>query len=508
MNEKKFNIKDYISKNTTARKIANSCYRLKTKKFYYSVEHNKIDIINTDKELQNIILYDYPHLKKVGQKGGVSLDLPQIFLDNLFFLNSIDEIVEQVDLFQKEPFKLIKEDKILRAVRNKYIFKTPERLNGVTDKIMEDIAKDYKEHFPEYSEFLEWVIACRFAHDRKSSFTHLWLSANFGKSFISSIFQNIGIVSECDYSDFKSPSPLSAGQFRNSFILLIDEFTIFKKEFKNHTHSMKIAPKFELNTTVELFAKVFLSAEPSESFMGGVDKQISDRVSQIVHEKIKIDLNQRKAFLDYGAEVYFNAILHYTYGLIVNRLNDYVSMSKVNASRRADDILRQYHIKYALKTPNLENEIRIVFWENILELAKNKEYDNDNLSMIERDISRCIIVKKEKIEGSIDKYDISYIIKSLPKVFEMVMKNQGEAFSSKTKFKSSKYLDILGLKKEDLSSHKVNGKTERGLKFKPRDILSYVDDKNNIQDLQYKEIKLNMNDVLEDSNKNSLFKRA
>jgi hypothetical protein len=460
-----FDIYEYINKNETAKQLFNSCYTLDKQRFYYSKKANKFERV-TNLELKDLIIYDYPKLKKFDDNKKMSLDLPNGFLSVTFFENVIDMVVDKIDLFQKEILKFRRIDRTLYITRNSFFLIEPEYLEDITDEVRNTIMSDYKNHFPELDNILKWIVACRFTKDRRSSFLHLHLSAGFGKDFFQSIFKDLGLLVECRYDDFKSPSSLRAGEFRNSFIMLVNEFTIFKKDFKNLIYSMILDSKNQLRTEVELFAKIFLSAEASNSFVDGVDKQITDRVNQI-YKDTKLELKDREIFQEYDSSIYYNVVYNYVYQFFKSTIKHYINLGKINASKRASKVLREFHILYKLDVELLDDKVKKVFWNTIVNIIDNINNDN-HLNNIEREVIKNIIVKKDQQEV--------YYIKSFKKVFELIMKNEDEEFYKKARYKTSQIHIILGIKKEDMQKvHWVNKKTIKAFEFRRRDIIEFQD---------------------------------
>ena len=481
-----FDIFAYIKNNETARELFNSCYTMESKRYYYSKKTNKFERV-TNLELKDLIVYDYPELKKFDDNKKMYLDLPHEFISVTFFVNVIDMVIDRVDLFQEQSLKFKRVDRTLYTTRNTYFLIEPEQLPHITQDMKTTIVNDYKEHFGELENILKWLMACRFTSDRRSSFLHLRLSAGFGKDFFNALLKDLGLLVECRYDDFKSPSSLRAGEFRNSFVMLINEFTIFKKEFKTLTHNMILDSKMQLRTEVELFAKIFLSAEHSNSFVDGVDKQITDRVNQI-NKDTKLELKDRAVFREYDSSVYYNAIYTYLYDYLKQGIKEYIDLGKVNASKRATKVLRQFHDIYKLDVELLDDKVKKVFWNTIFNIIDNKS-DDSLLNNLEREVAKNIVIKLEVKEDSLSKEIENYYIKSFKKVFELIMKNEDEEFYKKARYKTGQLSTILGIKKDDISKrHFVNHKTIVAFKFTRTDIIEYTDNKGATKDFIYNPI--------------------
>ena len=339
-----FEISNYLTENPKAKELFDCCFRQGTNKYYFSKKLQKFEALENDKQLISLIAYDYPIFKQteIGKNGKeiVSLNLPSEFLNLTFFMNTIDMVKTTIDPFQKERVIFKRFDRVLELTTNKLIIRNPELEASITPEIYDLIVNDYKQHFPLFDELLEWVTACRFTSNRRSSYAHLWVTAGFGKSFISACFKKVGILTECRYEDFKSPSSLSPFELRNSWIILIDEFSVFKKEFKSMTNEMIVDAKNQLRSIVEVYAKIFLSAEQSPSFEDGVDKQITDRVQQIKAQTTPLE--NREVYIEYSNTVYLQCISKYIADFINGKIEYLLKLGKIDADKHSTKVLNSF----------------------------------------------------------------------------------------------------------------------------------------------------------------------
>jgi len=106
------------------------------------------------------------------------------------------------------------------------------------------------------------------------------------------------------------PVGRSAEDFKRAFVLLIDEFKTVKSELKQLQSQITLSPKNQLSCTVEIFAKVFTSAESVGSLVteNGVEDQFANRMS-IFQEAG--DITKRRLFQEVGNSRYFRAVLAY-----------------------------------------------------------------------------------------------------------------------------------------------------------------------------------------------------
>jgi len=439
----KNSIKYFINNNKRGMELFNCIYRDTTKTlYYYSKVDNVFEFVSTDKELRELIEIDYPEFTKfeTNDKGKTTKKdlLPNGFISKVKQINTIDMIVKDIDFFQKEVIKLEKVGRILYITKNYMEFKKFNLIDTLSVEEEQEIINDYKEHWEGNLEpLLKWFISCRFSHSRRESFLHLKLNAGFGKTFLMSILKDLGLFVEGDYSDFKNPSPMDSVEFENSIGLVIDEFTIFKQEFKKFTHFMTLTSKYRLRTEVKLYSKLFLSAEESGSFVDGVDKQITDRVCSIHLEKG--NLGDRLVLKKYTNLVYYNVILKYIYFYMTKNIDTYIKMGLVESSSISDTYLKEFHKKHSIKSLDIKEVIYNKFNEKIYTLITNNDYLNK---------------QDTDIKNNIEMDDNFIYVKSPKKTLEMILQQEDEDFYKKAKFKIREYEDIISYK---MKVKKING---------------------------------------------------
>jgi hypothetical protein len=442
--------------------------------YYYSKTHDAFDLA-VAKDVEDLIKQDFPELTKTvkkGKKGSlIELDLPENFLVNLRIKNRISEIVEEVDLFQTEAVRMEKVDDILFIKRNKREHRTPD-IYQVNELLKQQIINDFKEHFTELDEFLNWVVACRFSSSRRSSFLHLRLNAGFGKTFLKSIFLELALFAEIHYSDLKAPTGLKPVYFKNTLGMVLDEFTIFKQEFKDITNRLYIESKNAQKVAVEVFAKVFMSAEKSKSFLGGVDTQISDRIN-IIDKNIG-KLEDREIF-NTQKRLYYNVILNYVNDYVNNLIVNYVELGAILSDKVADKVLVDFHEKYKINNnENLEGAIRYRI------LLKLKELDTMEFSTLNREEKE---VKDKLIYVNNDVY-----ILTPKKTIENLLKLEDEDFYKKARYKLP---DIENVLDSNIKNNKIAGKVYLSMKLTLPPVISFEEkpnDPENFDDINPDEI--------------------
>lgn len=210
---------------------------------------------------------------------------------------------------------------------------------------------DYRQHFPLLDEILEYIVAARFALDRKKSYLWMLAASDWGKGFLMGALTDLGLVVQMSVKEIEAmfegkPSGRRPEDFKRAMILAVDEFKTVKSELKQLQSEILVAPKYQLTARVEIFTKLFLSAESVGSLVGehGVEDQFANRMSMLTGTGT---LNERPVYAaDQGK--YYRAVRAY----IASRLNDligqYQALGRDKAELRADRYLNAFIARHGL----------------------------------------------------------------------------------------------------------------------------------------------------------------
>ena len=340
-------------------------------------------------------------------KTALLLDLNRL-LDYLVF-NQVTEINYEIDFFRdKNEVKKIKSvgGNKIHIIYNKLTIYDVEN-TSLSEEQKKEILFDYYEHFPNLDDFLDFVVASRFAIDRKRTYLHLHTRSNWGKSFLMGIFKKLGVGYEIRYSDISENKPVGVNPLEvlGSIVLFLDEFKYFSKEMKKITTEMAIEPKFGFKSYVPVFGKILLSAEESASFTDGVDEQIINRVLKFDYsnEKKFKKLNEREIYKKYGGGAYFNVVAEYVKSVLEKKIKFYIEQGKERASFLSERKLQELVEKYPLRASNLEVELLQIFANFFKQYISNAELEKfrkikDNIVVKDNNIIHIVTYKKTLTE--------------------------------------------------------------------------------------------------------------
>lgn len=267
-------------------------------------------------------------------------------LDHLKYENQRDSIEWRTDMFASQARMQLSEDKA-RIVLTHKPFDAP----GTYEQ---EIVDDYKRHFTRFDEFLEFLVMSRFAMDRKKCYLWLLADSDWGKGFLLGVLKGLGLAVETSMKEVESmfegkPVGRSPEEFKRAFALVVDEFKTVKSELKQLQSEITLSPKHQLTASVEVFAKMFLSAESVGSLVTshGIEDQFANRMS-IFQETGSLD--QRPLFNEVGKPRYFNSVLAYTAETMNQMVEKMQKMGRVEAQTYAERWINGFIARNGLDT--------------------------------------------------------------------------------------------------------------------------------------------------------------
>lgn len=220
-----------------------------------------------------------------------------------------------------------------------------------------DVIEEYTKHFPELMDVINFLVAARFAPDRKQAYLWLHMPSNWGKSFFKSVLDNLNIIADISENEIKDafkgkPVGLLPTNFIGKFALVVEEFKTVNSEMKQLENILSLAPKGLPACKVDVYAKLFFSAENVSSLTGsaGIEDQFANRFSYITRNAANDShaLNENKLFKELGSYEYIKHITSYTAECMNKLIQEYKSLGKEKAAKKAIDYLNHFHDKYAI----------------------------------------------------------------------------------------------------------------------------------------------------------------
>lgn len=264
-------------------------------------------------------------------------------MDHLKYENQRDAVEWSVDMFGTKSRLDLKED-VARIVLTHKPLVAP----GKPDPAC---VADYLEHFPALGETLEYIVASRFALDRKKSYLWMLAVSDWGKGFLMGVLRDLGLVVEMSVKEIEAvfegkPAGRKPEDFKRAMILAVDEFKTVKSELKQLQSEIQLAPKYQLTARVEIYTKLFLSAESVGSLVGenGVEDQFANRMSLLTGTGT---LNERPVYAADDAK-YFRSVLAYVAKELNRLIAEYQALGREGAERRASKYLTGFIARHGL----------------------------------------------------------------------------------------------------------------------------------------------------------------
>ena len=292
-------------------------------------------------------VFDFAIAKRVLAKAGAPSDviktldvlrlkLGQEILDEIKYKNQRSRVEWFVDPFNNNSRVELRDD-IARVVVTHRPYES-----GTYDTA---VVEDFRAHFPEFDVFLSWLAASRFALDRKLAYLWMLLPSDFGKGFMMGQLKKLGAVVEMSVKEIEAafegkPLARAPEDFRRAIMLWVDEFKTVKSELKQLQSEMSIAPKYQLSATVQLYAKVFTSAESVASLVSehGVEDQFANRMSIL---KGQGTLVSRPLYVADQVN-YTRSIRNYMAETLNGHIAGYVALGETAAALKAGKFLADF----------------------------------------------------------------------------------------------------------------------------------------------------------------------
>lgn len=236
---------------------------------------------------------------------------------------------------------------------------------SVPPDIIKQVVADYVQHMPEFSAFIDLVLYARFATDRRHAFVWLHSPSSWGKGFLVSIFTQLGLVVEVQPPEIEKamaggPVGISLTDTLRAWILFVDEFKAASSELKLLNKQIAISPKNQLRCSVQLYTKLFASAENVRSLVGdGAEAQFNNRFAYLSPSTHAEMLEGRPVFQSVGKVIYNGALVCYVSEYLNAGVDSLCAMGPIESSRIADDFIEKYQSERKLNATfgNLDDAV-------------------------------------------------------------------------------------------------------------------------------------------------------
>ncbi|WP_054287264.1 PriCT-2 domain-containing protein [Gulbenkiania mobilis] len=269
-----------------------------------------------------------------------------VIVDHLKYHNQREGIEWRCDMFANDAKLHLLEDKARVVLAHK-----PFEERGEYDPA---IIADYKEHFTRFDEFLTFLVQSRFALDRKKCYLWILADSDWGKGFLLGVLNSMHLAVGTSMKEIEAmfegrPVGRAPEEFKRAFALVVDEFKTVKSELKQLQSEITLSPKNQLTASVEVFAKLFLSAESVASLVteNGVEDQFANRMSIFAESG---SLVKRPLYIEVGNPRYFESVLAYTVETMNRMVSEMQAMGRVAAQTHAERWINDFIKRNGLDT--------------------------------------------------------------------------------------------------------------------------------------------------------------
>jgi hypothetical protein len=365
-------------------------------------------------------------------------------MDHLKYTNQRESIEWRVDMFAKNSRMELLEDKA-RIVLTHRPFPTSKKPDDYAA-----IVADYKEHFSRFDEFLKFLVAARFSVDRKKAYLWILATSDWGKGFLIGVLKNLGCCVETSMKEVEAmlegkPVGRSAEDFKRAFVLLIDEFKTVKSELKQLQSEISLSPKNQLTCTVEVFVKVFTSAESVSSLVteNGVEDQFANRMSIFQEDG---DITKRPLYKQVGNARYIRAVQAYTARFLNDGIAETQKSGREKAEAEAEEWLNGFIARNGLDT---------VF-----------QRFSDSLPGLAAEIATYFADRNQPHEKVVWDAGAAYLISPAKAVDDYLRDHYDQSQITAFRIKKDYLIRLMSIDGAGNQTHRINGGPKKAVKLK------------------------------------------
>ena len=292
-------------------------------------------------------IYEFAKNNKLDDKHLTKFfkDISTIVMDYLKLHNQRSNISMYVDMFADKPRIELKDERACVVFTH-----TSYKCKSKENKAVID---DYKKHFPLVDEVLDFLVASRCARDRKKAYLWFKCSSDWGKGFFIGLLSSLDLSVELSVKEIEAmfegkPVGRSMVDFKKAIVIIIDEFKTVKSELKQLQSEISLSPKNQMTFKVQVFAKLFFSAESVNSLVGeyGVEDQFINRFNFL---DLSGDLTKRTLFIKMGAGAYFDGLQPYIVSYMNQAFDKKIKAGKIKAELESEQYLREFMKNHGLE---------------------------------------------------------------------------------------------------------------------------------------------------------------
>ena len=214
------------------------------------------------------------------------------------------------------------------------------------------VIADFKDHWSMLDEFIDLLVASRFAAARKKAYLWLKAESDWGKGALEAMLSNLGLVVSMSVPEIEKlfsggPVGRQMNDFKRAWVLLFNEFKTNKSELKMLEQAISFSPKNLPICKVELFLKLFTSAEAVESLVSGdtgVEDQFANRFSLIQPTG---NLDARPLFAK-SRKRYLDSLTSYVAMELNRKVGEYLELGRDGAADKGDKFVIEFHKKHGI----------------------------------------------------------------------------------------------------------------------------------------------------------------
>jgi len=359
---------------------------------------------------------------------------------------------ESFSFFHKQNRIVVKnkDNEIINEKKIDYDFQGAKIEKSIYDEIVLSINGHWKELIPL---LLDYIIAGKYATDKKSLWLLIMADSNFGKSKLFKWMEGFGGSSFVKYADIMGNgiSDKDPKEFFGKLCLVVDEVLSFARKLYEVEEFLSIRPMRNHTVKIPVGSKILLSADGGTFNASYQDDQTKNRVSVIdLRGTNTKELGELEVTNKFGEYTIAKTMEHWLSVQLLGKITEYEKLSLSEKSNKAENLIKYITAKYKIKSKNFFERMEEVIYEIL---------DNDeSLDSFHKSILEGALIRVDNRDKR------GYIIKRPDTVIPQIVSHYDKTLKYELDFKDiSQIVNKIETFSKPENGINVDGKKHRGV---------------------------------------------
>lgn len=234
--------------------------------------------------------------------------------------------------------------------------------------------EDYRQHWHAFDDFLEMLFAYRFGENAKRGYFWMHYETDWGKTLLfgdGGILHQLGLVVSTSVEEINKAFTgdncgLTLEQFKNTWILHIDEFQNISNSVKKMDSVISFTAKWKASTSVRIYLKVFTSADNVASSLTGAGLgSESQQLTRWMYDNQSNGAIQKRPLFQKNPALYRDHVTTYIAQYLNRRMEEIRAKDRYEVSQYCLDIINRLFDKYSIRHSfgELKESLEEIAWK-------------------------------------------------------------------------------------------------------------------------------------------------